>query len=244
MSNFFQLIVQWLSLSFFSLPQSSFSQFETDSTQETTIHNWWWWIKILQMITSVGSMKMFPWETQIKKEKNHTTATNVSIHPLWKADWEVILKCTTEKSHTNATNATMLLLMQAIWGHIWKLTVEKSQTNATNVTLHPLIQVVWGHIWKCTVEKSQTNALCSYPHVNVSIRDFSQILTTAPIFLYSIYFRQKYLEIASCAVSLLNNIWVRVEHSLLQQLNFRKSQLQFKQSAGRMWIKLWGQVEH
>ena len=38
------------------------------------------------------------------------------------------------------------------------------------------------------------------------IRYSSQISTTAPIFLLSNYFRQKYLEIASCAVSLLNNI--------------------------------------
>ena len=54
--------------------------------------------------------------------------------------------------------------------------------------------------------------------VKIEIRDSSQISTTGPIFLLSNYFRQKYLEIASCAVSLLNNIWVRVEHSLLQQL--------------------------
>ena len=78
------------------------------------------------------------------------------------------------------------------------------------------------------------NALWLYPHVNVSIRDLSQILLTAPIFLYSNYFRQKYLEIASCAVSLLNNIWVRVEHSLLQQPNLKENQLQFKQFAGIM----------
>ena len=62
-------------------------------------------------------------------------------------------------------------------------------------------------------------ALCSYPHVKVSIRDLSQTFTTAPIFQKSHYFRQKYLEIASWAVSLFDNIWVRVEHSLLQQLN-------------------------
>ena len=66
------------------------------------------------------------------------------------------------------------------------------------------------------------NALWLYPHVKVSIRDSSQILTTAPIFLYSNYFRQKYLEIASCAVSLLNKIWVRVEHSPLQQPNLKE----------------------
>ena len=66
---------------------------------------------------------------------------------------------------------------------------------------------------------NEDTALCGYPHVKVSIRDLSQTFTTAPIFQKSHYFRQKYLEIASCAVSLLNNIWVRVEHSLLQQLN-------------------------
>ena len=56
----------------------------------------------------------------------------------------------------------------------------------------------------------------------MEIRDSSQIFTTALIFFLSYYFRQKYLEFASCSVSLLNNIWVRVEHSLLQQLNLQK----------------------
>ena len=68
-----------------------------------------------------------------------------------------------------------------------------------------------------------TIALWRYPHVKWSIKDLSQILTTALIFLYSNYFRQKYLEIASCAVSLFNNIWVRVEHSLQQPNLKRKS---------------------
>ena len=62
-----------------------------------------------------------------------------------------------------------------------------------------------------------TNALCSYPLVKMEIRDSIQILTTAPIFLQCNYFRQKYLEIASCSDSLLIYIWVRVDHSLLQQ---------------------------
>ena len=39
--------------------------------------------------------------------------------------------------------------------------------------------------------------------VKSEIGDSSQILTTAPIFLQSYCFRQKYLEIASCAVSVL-----------------------------------------
>ena len=77
----------------------------------------------------------------------------MSMHPLWKATWKVILKCTAEKSHTNATNAFILHLMQAIWGDIWKRTLEKGQTNATNVALHPHRQVIWGDIWKRTVGK-------------------------------------------------------------------------------------------
>ena len=36
-------------------------------------------------------------------------------------------------------------------------------------------------------------ALCSYPHVKVSIRDLSQIFTTAPIFEHSL-FQTKYLS--------------------------------------------------
>ena len=71
-------------------------------------------------------------------------------------------------------------------------------------------------------DDDDNNALCSYPHVNVPIRDLSQTFTTALIFQQSHYFRQKYLEITTCAVSLLNNIWVRVEHSLLQQLNLQR----------------------
>ena len=35
-----------------------------------------------------------------------------------------------------------------------------------------------------------------------------------------------------------------VEHSLLQQTILKENQLQFKQFAGRMWIKLWGRVQH
>ena len=65
-------------------------------------------------------------------------------------------------------------------------------------------------------------ALWGYPHVKWEIENLSQITTTAPIFLQFNYFRQKYLEIANRAVLLLNNIWVRVEHSLLQQLNLQK----------------------
>ena len=65
-------------------------------------------------------------------------------------------------------------------------------------------------------------ALWRYPHVKWEIENLSQITTTAPIFLQFNYFRQKYLEIASSAVSLLNYIWVRVEHSLLQKLDLQK----------------------
>ena len=72
------------------------------------------------------------------------------------------------------------------------------------------------NIWKLHRSKQVNpfNALWGYPHVKWEIENLCQITTTAPIFLKFNYFRQKYLEIASCAVSLLNYIWVRVEHSL------------------------------
>ena len=57
-------------------------------------------------------------------------------------------------------------------------------------------------------EVGHHSALCCYPHVKVEIRDSSQICTTAPIFSKSNYFRQKYLEIPSCAVSLFIYIWL------------------------------------
>ena len=65
-------------------------------------------------------------------------------------------------------------------------------------------------------------ALCGYPIVKREIRDSSQIPTTAPILLLYNYFRQKYLQFASCAVSLLKSIWVRVEHTPVQQLDLQK----------------------
>ena len=72
----------------------------------------------------------------------------------------------------------------------------------------------------CSQYQFDTNpccsALCGYPIVKMEIRDSSQISTTAPIFLLYNYFRQKYLEIASCPVSLLIYIWVRVEYGQLQ----------------------------
>ena len=42
-------------------------------------------------------------------------------------------------------------------------------------------------------------------------------------------FQKKYLEIASCAVSLLNDIWVRFEHSLLQKLKSIAVQAVYRQ---------------
>ena len=88
------------------------------------------------------------------------------------------------------------------------------------IRLHCASSCVFLNYW--TVWRSSCTALWRYPHVKWEIENLSQITTTAPIFLQFNYFRQKYLEIASCAVSLLNNIWVRVEHSLLQQLNLQK----------------------
>ena len=84
------------------------------------------------------------------------------------------------------------------------------------ITPPPAKSVYW--VWNPkTAVKAKTTALCSYPLVKMEIRDSIQILTKVPIFLQSNYFRQKYLEIASSSDSLLIYIWVRVDHSRLQQ---------------------------
>ena len=47
-------------------------------------------------------------------------------------------------------------------------------------------------------------------------------MTLAPIFLNQNYLRHKYFDVCSLAVSLSIDIWVRVENSLLQQLNCQR----------------------
>ena len=79
-----------------------------------------------------------------------------------------------------------------------------------------------------------------FPNVKVEFRDSSQICTTASIFSKSYYFRQKYFEIPSCAVSLFIYIWVWVEQSQLLLWNLQKKSI----ASGWMWIRFWGRVEH
>ena len=67
----------------------------------------------------------------------------------------------------------------------------------------------------------------------MSIRDLSHVEVVSS-------FQTKYLEIASCAVLLSNNIWVRVEHSLLQKLKSIAVQAVYRQDVNKMW----GRVEH
>ena len=54
------------------------------------------------------------------------------------------------------------------------------------------------------------------------IKDFAKMRTLAPIFSSQNYFRWKYLDDISFAVSLSIWIWVRVDNSLLQQLNCQR----------------------
>ena len=91
------------------------------------------------------------------------------------------------------------------------------------------VKIFWHWGRRLSMRRHCTMGLSSCKMGN---REFESDYHHRPIFLKFSYFRQKYLEIASCAVSLLNNILVRVEHSLLQQLDLQKSQLQIKQSAG------------
>ena len=65
-------------------------------------------------------------------------------------------------------------------------------------------------------------ALCSSPFVKLEIGGLKPDSHHSPIFMQSNYFSQKYLEITSCAVSVLTYILIR----------------------GRIWIKLRGWVKH
>ena len=55
-----------------------------------------------------------------------------------------------------------------------------------------------------------------------AIKSFAKTMTLAPIFWSQNYFRWKYLDVISFTVSLSVYIWVRVENSLLQQLNCQR----------------------
>ena len=61
------------------------------------------------------------------------------------------------------------------------------------------------------------NALLVKPLRNWEFKDWPKMMTSAPIFLKLIYFRQKYLDAYSLSVSLSIHIWVRVENSQIQQ---------------------------
>ena len=65
-------------------------------------------------------------------------------------------------------------------------------------------------------------ALWRKPLRKVELRILSKIITFASIFSSSNYFRWKYLDVFSFAISLSICIWVRVENSLLQQLNCQR----------------------
>ena len=62
-----------------------------------------------------------------------------------------------------------------------------------------------------------TNALCVKPLRKWEFKDWPKMMTSAPIFLKLIYFRQKYLDACSLSVSLSICIWVPVENSQMQQ---------------------------
>ena len=81
--------------------------------------------------------------------------------------------------------------------------------------------------------------MCLSPLKGVNQR-FEPDLYHCPHFEAVSLFQTKYLEIASCAVSLLNDIWVRVEHSLLQKLKSVAVQAVYRQDVNKMW----GRVEH
>ena len=72
-------------------------------------------------------------------------------------------------------------------------------------------------------------ALCSYPHVNVEIRDLSQTFTTAPIFPQYNYFRQ----------NIWGNIWFQFHFHKLKQYQASSSK---SLHLILQWV-VWGRVE-
>ena len=132
---------------------------------------------------------------------------------------QVPISTRTERSQTPRTNANPILSTGKD-NHPW-----------WSVTLGHMVIICVLHSWELFSDfigfsvqlhiLNGTNAPWGYPLVKWEIENLSQITTTAPIFLQFNYFRQKYLEIASCTVSLLNNIWVRVEHSLMPKKDWR-----------------------
>ena len=101
-----------------SYPQSSLSQFETDSKQGTKFFTWWW-IKIVWMMTLVKIWSML-------KGKNQTNATNATIRHLRQVIWGDIWQRIVEKRQINASSVNLHPLVQMFWGHILKRTAEKS----------------------------------------------------------------------------------------------------------------------
>ena len=65
------------------------------------------------------------------------------------------------------------------------------------------------------MNQMSTFALCVRLNRKWELGISTKMSTSPLIFLKLNYFRQSYLEIVLCSVSLLMHIWVQVEHSLL-----------------------------
>ena len=74
------------------------------------------------------------------------------------------------------------------------------------------------------------------------IKEIEQNAFLCSHFLEISLFQTKYLENILYSVSLLIYIWGLVEHGHMQKNDFQKNQLQFQQAAGRMWKRLWDEL--
>ena len=92
----------------------------------------------------------------------------------------------------------------------------------------------WKWWWRCTC------ALCGYPIVKMEIRDSSPISTTHSFYFCLIISDRNIWRLPAVQFHFLGTSWTQSTAAA----KFSKSQLQFKQSAGRMWIIFWGRVEH
>ena len=89
-----------------------------------------------------------------------------------------------------------------------------------------IVEITIGHIFHSYIGEQPVKldvqcTMCLSPLKGVNQR-FDPDLYHCPHFEAVSLFQTKYLEIASCAVLLLNDIWVQFEHNLLKQLDFQK----------------------
>ena len=90
-----------------------------------------------------------------------------------------------------------------------------------HILMRLALSPLFSHMKSCTLPHCNQLTHCTMAQApkKFGIKNFAKMRTLAPIFSSQTYFRRKYLDDISISVPLSIQIWVRVEISLLQQLN-------------------------